>query len=123
LSRVEIADKIGGEANFARTLNREDKNADVHMLPELDRAGRSRAAKEAATRNAGAKALAEKLGARIISTYVTTGQYDVVLTLEMPDRDAMTKFAVALMGTGNARTTTVNAMTPEEFGRLAAEAP
>jgi hypothetical protein len=92
LSRVEIADKIGGGANFARTLNREDKNADVHMLPELDRAGRSRAAKEAANRNAG-------------------------------DRDAMTKFAVALMGTGNARTTTVNAMTPEEFGRLAAEAP
>jgi uncharacterized protein with GYD domain len=35
----------------------------------------------------------------------------------------MTKFAIALMATGNARTTTVRAMTPEEFGRLAAEAP
>ena len=83
----------------------------------------ARAAKDAPRRHEGAKAMAEKLGGRLVSAYVTTGQYDVVLTLEMPNGDAMTKFVVALMGTGNARTTTVRAMTPEEFGRLAAEAP
>ncbi len=83
----------------------------------------AKAAKDAPKRHAGAKALAEKLGGRLVSSYVTTGQYDVVLTLDMPNGDAMTKFAVALMKTGNARTTTVRAMTPEEFGKLAAEAP
>jgi uncharacterized protein with GYD domain len=81
------------------------------------------AAKDAPKRHAAAKALAEKLGGRLLSGYVTTGQYDVVLTLEMPNGDAMTKFAIALMATGNARTTTVRAMSPEEFGKLAAEAP
>lgn len=81
------------------------------------------AAADAPKRHAAAKALAEKLGGRLLSSYVTTGHFDVVLTLEMPNGDAMTKFAVALIKTGNARTTTVRAFSPEEFGKLAAEAP
>ena len=40
-----------------------------------------------------------------------------------PSYDAMTKLAVALTSRGNARTTTVRAFSPEEFGKLAAEAP
>lgn len=81
------------------------------------------AATDAPKRHAGAKALAEKLGGRLVSSYVTTGQFDVVLTLEMPNGDAMTKYAIALMKTGNVRTTTVRAFSPEEFGKLAADAP
>jgi uncharacterized protein with GYD domain len=61
------------------------------------------------------------LGGRLVGGYVTRGQYDVVLVLEMPDGDAMTKLAVALSSRGNVRTTTVRAYLPEEFGRLAAE--
>jgi uncharacterized protein with GYD domain len=41
----------------------------------------------------------------------------------MPNGDAMTKLAVALTSRGNVRTTTVRAFSPEEFGKLAAEAP
>jgi hypothetical protein len=52
---------------------------------------------------------------------VTRGQYDVVLVLEMPNGDAMTKLAVALISRGNVRTTTVRAHSMEEFGKLAAE--
>jgi uncharacterized protein with GYD domain len=81
------------------------------------------AAKDAPKRAAAAKALAEKLGGRLLSGYVTTGHYDVALTLEMPNGDAMTKFVIALIKTGNVRTTTVRAYSPEEFGKLAAEAP
>jgi len=55
--------------------------------------------------------------------YVTTGQYDVVATLEMPDGGAMAKMAVALSASGNARTTTVRAFPIEEFSKLAADAP
>ncbi len=83
----------------------------------------ARAAKDAPKRAQSTKALIEKLGGRLVSGYVTTGQYDVVLTVEMPSGDAMTKFAVSLMATGNVRTTTVRAFTAEEFGKLAAEAP
>ena len=66
--------------------------------------------------------MAEKLGGKVLSAYVTTGQYDVA-TLEMPNGEAMVKFASAISASGNVRTTTVRAYTPDEFGKLAAEAP
>jgi uncharacterized protein with GYD domain len=69
------------------------------------------------------RAWPEKLGGKLLSAYVTTGHYDVVLTLEMPNGEAMIKFASAIFGSGNARTTTVRAYTPDEFSKLVAEAP
>jgi uncharacterized protein with GYD domain len=63
------------------------------------------------------------LGGQLIYGYVTTGQYDVVLLVEMPNGDAMTKLAIALTSRGNVRTTTVRAFSAEEFGKLAAEVP
>jgi uncharacterized protein with GYD domain len=83
----------------------------------------AKAVKEAASRYENSKALVEGLGGRVVSAYVTTGQYDVVVTVEMPNGDAMTKLSVALSSRGFVRTTTVRAFTPEEFGKLAAEAP
>ena len=83
----------------------------------------AKAVKEAPKRYEATKALVTKLGGRLVSAYVTTGNYDVVLTVEMPTGDAMTKLAVSLTSSGNARTTTVRAFLPEEFGKLAAEAP
>lgn len=80
-------------------------------------------AKDAGKRNQAAKNLAEKLGGKVLSTYVTTGQYDVVATVEMPSGEAMVKFVTAVAASGNARTTTVRAFAPEEFAKLAAEAP
>src|SRR5262249_18551772 len=59
---------------------------------------------------------------RLLSAYVTTGYYDVVVTVEMPNGETMTKYAAAISATGNARTTTVRGYSPEEFSKLAAEA-
>jgi len=83
----------------------------------------AKTAKDAGKRSQAAKAMAEKLGGRLLSVYITTGQYDVVATVEMPDGDAMVKYAAAVSASGNARTTTVRAFTPEEFSKLAAAAP
>ena len=80
-------------------------------------------AKDSSKRSQAARSTAEKLGGKVLSAYVTTGQYDVVATLEMPNGEAMVKFASAVSASGNARTTTVRAYTPDEFGKLAAEAP
>jgi uncharacterized protein with GYD domain len=80
-------------------------------------------AKDAGKRNQAAKTLAEKLGGRLLSTYVTTGQYDVVATVDMPSGEAMAKFVIAVSASGNARTTTVRAFTPEEFAKIVADAP
>ena len=85
-------------------------------------------AKDANKRFQASKSMAEKLGGKLLSAYVTTGQYDVVVTLDMPNGEAMVKFAMvkfasAISGSGNARTTTVRGYTPDEFSKLAAEAP
>jgi uncharacterized protein with GYD domain len=46
-----------------------------------------------------------------------------VVTVEMPNGEAMAKYVTAIAATGNARTTTVRGYSPEEFSKLAAEAP
>ena len=83
----------------------------------------AKTAKEANKRAQAARSMAEKLGGKLLSGYVTTGQYDVVATLEMPNGEAMVKFASAVSASGNVRTTTVRAYTPDEFSKLASEAP
>jgi uncharacterized protein with GYD domain len=83
----------------------------------------AKTAKDSSKRFQASQSMAGKLGGKLLSAYVTTGQYDVVLTLEMPNGEAMIKFASAISGSGNARTTTVRAYTPDEFSKLAADAP
>jgi uncharacterized protein with GYD domain len=83
----------------------------------------AKAVKEAAPRAEATKALIAGLGGQLICGYVTTGQYDVVLVVEMPDGDAMTKLAITLTSRGNVCTTTARAFSVEEFGKLTAEAP
>jgi uncharacterized protein with GYD domain len=83
----------------------------------------AKTAKESNKRAQAARSMAEKLGGKLLSGYVTTGQYDVVVTLEMPNGEAMVKFASAVSASGNVRTTMVRAYTPDEFSKLASEAP
>jgi uncharacterized protein with GYD domain len=83
----------------------------------------AKTAKDSGKRYQAAKAMAEKLGGKLLSAYVTTGQYDVVATVDMPNGEAMAKFAMAISASGNARTTTVRAFPVEEFAKLAADVP
>jgi len=83
----------------------------------------AKTAKDAGKRTAASKALAQKLGGRVLSVYVTTGQYDVVATVEMPSGDAIAKYVAAIGASGNARTTTVRAFDPDEFAKIVADAP
>lgn len=83
----------------------------------------AKSAKDSGKRHQAARNAAETLGGKLVSAYVTSGQYDVVATIDMPNGEAMTKFAVAIAQSGNARTTTVRAYSPEEFSKLAAAAP
>jgi uncharacterized protein with GYD domain len=80
-------------------------------------------AKDANKRYQASRSMAEKLGGKLLSAYVTTGHYDVVVTLEMPNGEAMAKFASAVSASSNARTTTIRAYTPDEFSKLVAQAP
>ncbi|HTS40671.1 MAG TPA: GYD domain-containing protein [Xanthobacteraceae bacterium] len=83
----------------------------------------AKTAKDSGKRYHAARSMAEKLGGKVLSAYVTTGQYDVVATVDMPNGDAMVKFASAIAASGNARTTTVRAFAPDEFAKLVADVP
>jgi uncharacterized protein with GYD domain len=83
----------------------------------------AKTAKDTGKRTQAGKALAEKLGGRVLGVYVTTGQYDVVVILEMPSGEAMAKYVAAVAASGSARTTTVRAWAPEEFSKIIADAP
>jgi uncharacterized protein with GYD domain len=83
----------------------------------------AKAAKDTVKRQQAGRSVAEKLGGKLLSAYVTTGHYDVILTLDMPSGEAMVKFASALAASGNVRTETVRGFTAEEFSKLASEIP
>lgn len=80
-------------------------------------------AKDIAKRRDAAESLAASVGGKVVNAYVTSGQYDVVATLDMPDGDAMAKFALGIGSRGQARTTTARAYTHEEITKLASEIP
>ncbi len=80
-------------------------------------------AKDIASRHDAACSLAESLGGKVVGGYVTTGQYDVVAILEMPDGDAMAKFALTIGQRGQARTTTVRAFSQDEIRNIVSDLP
>jgi len=80
-----------------------------------------KAIKDVAKRYEASKALAQKLGGRVVCAYVTTGQYDAISVLEMPNGEAMAKYSATLAARGFARTTTVRAFAPEEFSKIVAD--
>ncbi len=70
-----------------------------------------------------AHSLAASLGGKVVDAYVTTGQDDVAVILDMPDGDAMTKFAMTIGSRGQARTTTVRAFPQEEISQIVSSLP
>ncbi|TFH66317.1 MAG: GYD domain-containing protein [Gemmatimonadales bacterium] len=65
----------------------------------------------------------EKLGGRLHGYRLTLGEYDAVVTVELPDDEAYATFVLNLAAQGNVRTTTLKAFSEEEsfriFGNLA----
>ena len=95
--------------NFICFLNWTDEGAKaVKGIPERYKAGQE---------------LAASFGGEIVGAYVTTGKYDVVVILDMPDGDAMAKFVLALGSRGTARTTTVRAFPQEEISQIVSSLP
>ncbi len=70
-----------------------------------------------------AESLAASLGGKVVGAYVTTGQYDVAVILDMPEGDAMAKFAMSIGSRGQARTTTVRAFPQEEISQIVSSLP
>lgn len=57
----------------------------------------------------------ETMGAKIVAQYVLMGQYDFVNILEAPDNETVVRVAIELASRGTLQTTTLAAMTLDEF--------
>lgn len=57
----------------------------------------------------------EAMGVKILAQYALLGQYDFVNVLEAPGNEAMVKVAVELGARGTIQTTTLSAMTLDDF--------
>ena len=61
------------------------------------------------------------LGVEIKSFYLTMGAYDMVVVVEAPDNATAAKALIALGAQGNVSTTTMAALTENEFRNLISE--
>lgn len=64
------------------------------------------------------KEMARKLGVSVKHEYWTLGHYDVVITLEAPDEEAMTALGLSVGALGNVRTQTLRAFSAEQMDRI-----
>lgn len=63
------------------------------------------------------------LGVSIKDFYLTMGEYDIVTVVEAPDHTTAAKALIALGAQGNISTTTLAALTEDEFRTVLAEMP
>jgi len=84
------------------------------MLTSLTDEGR-RTVKENPERIGEVNKEVEDMGARIVAQYVVLGQYDFVNILDAPDNETVSRVAVELGSRGTLQTTTMAAMTLDDF--------
>jgi uncharacterized protein with GYD domain len=70
-----------------------------------------------------ARKAAKAMSCELKSSYLTMGQYDMVVIVEAPDDAAMAKLAMAQSMRGTFHTETMRAFTESEFEKIAKELP
>lgn len=77
-----------------------------------------RAAKDTLQRAHAFRELAESMGGRVTSTNWTIGPYDIVITVDAPDDETVTRMSLAVGMQGNARTLTLRAFGETEMKKI-----
>ncbi len=77
-----------------------------------------RSVKDTIKRADAVKEAAKKFGASMTQIYWTLGKYDLVVTIEAPDDESATAFALAIAGAGNVRMQTLRAFTKDEMNGI-----
>jgi uncharacterized protein with GYD domain len=74
--------------------------------------------KESPGRLDAAKKAAEKAGGKILSWYLTMGQYDALFISEFPSDEACAKFMLSVGALGNISTETLKAFSEAEYRKV-----
>jgi uncharacterized protein with GYD domain len=77
-----------------------------------------RAIEESPRRIDASRKTLEDMGGRILSTYMTMGAYDLIITYEAPDDAVSARFSLLLGKLGNVRTTTLKAFPEEAYRQI-----
>jgi uncharacterized protein with GYD domain len=83
----------------------------------------ARNAKDTVQRARAAREAFAGMGVNAREWFFTMGQYDVVLTVEAPDDETLTRAAVALATLGNLRTTTLRGFSEKEMEAILSGLP
>jgi uncharacterized protein with GYD domain len=78
---------------------------------------------EAPQRRQAALTTVEQLGGRLIGTWLTQGQYDLVRIVDFPDESAAAAFALTMGRSGRLSTETLRGYSPEEADAIFAKLP
>ncbi len=82
-----------------------------------------KAVKASPKRLRAAKRLAKDCGVKFRSFHMTLGQYDIIVSVEAPDDEAVARFALALGSAGNVRTMTLKGFTEQEYQKIIGSLP
>lgn len=77
-----------------------------------------RSVKDTTKRAEAVQEAAKKFGAKMTQIYWTLGKYDLVVTIEAPDDESATAFALAIASSGNVRIQTLRAFNKEEMNGI-----
>ena len=69
-------------------------------------------------RHDAANSFAGSLGGSVVGAYVTTGQYDIGANLDMTAGNAITTFALSIVGRAQTRATIVRAFPHDEISKI-----
>lgn len=79
--------------------------------------------KESPSRLDAFKQLCESMGARVDAFYLTMGRYDMMVIVDAPNPETVTKIILATASRGAVRTETLPALTEEEYRKVISELP
>ncbi len=65
-----------------------------------------------------ARFMAKSCGAEVKDIYLTLGTYDLILTVEAAEDEAVARFSLALASIGNGRATTLKAFSEEQYRQI-----
>ncbi len=70
-----------------------------------------------------ARFMAKSCGAEVKDIYLTLGTYDLILTVEAAEDEAVARFSLALASIGNVRAITLKAFTEEQYRQIIESMP
>jgi uncharacterized protein with GYD domain len=79
--------------------------------------------KESPSRLDAFKKLCKSMGAKVEESYLTMGQYDLIVIVDAPNPEAIAKIILATASRGSISTETLQAFTEEEYRKIMAALP